>query len=333
MFNLSEEKEYAASINKFGYQFVSYFNIISSSIGIPCNIISIFIFARLMRNKNNMGFLYIWQCSIDLLVVLFFLLIYRSSRTLGISLITRNDAACKLVSLLSHQILQLSSWISVLTTFDRFTFVLYGHGNRFRFLKSKRNLTFIILVIFTLFIVLNVPNLFFNVTQIDHECSGDNWSQISIHITSVCLRTYLPLIIMLVFNIAMIRNIVKKKRNLPSNHSTKSRKESQFTVAVIASNFYFFVLNSPLSIYYILNDINSHSIVSKESLLYSYFNLAYIITADLAFCEQTFSFFMYFACNRLFRNELLHLIGRIFHIQNLSNSLSFQNNPIPNSQY
>ena len=332
MFNLSEEeeKEYAASINKFGYQFVSYFNIISSSIGIPCNIISIFIFARLMRNKNNMGFLYVWQCSIDLLVVLFFLLIYRSSRTLGIDIITRNDAGCKLVSILSHQIVQVSSWIAVVTTFDRFTFVLYGHGNRFRFLKSKRNLTFIILAIFTTIFVLNVPNFFFNVSRIDNQCSGENWAQIVIHIVSICLRTYFPLVIMLVFNIAMIRHIVKKKRNFSSR---QSRKESQFTFAVIAYNFYFFVLNSPLSIYYILNDINLNSIVSKESLLYSFFNLAYIFTADLAFCEQTFSFFMYFACNRLFRNELLHIIGRIFHIQNLSDSLSLRNNPIPNSQY
>ena len=235
----SEEKEYAASINKFGYQFVSYFNIISSSIGIPCNLISIFIFARLMRNKNNMGFLYVWQCSIDLLVVLFFLLIYRSSRTLGINLITRNDAACKLVSLLSHLILHASSWISVLITFDRFTFVLYGHGNRFRFLKSKRNLTFIILAIFTVITILNVANLFSYMNQSYNQCSGENWSQIVIHIVSICLRTYFPLIIMLIFNVVMIRKIIKNKNNLSSNQTVAFRKESQFTVAVIAYNFYF----------------------------------------------------------------------------------------------
>ena len=82
MSNLSSSAAaYGAYLNKVGNDFQFYFNIVQWSIGIPCNIISIIIFARLLKNKTNMGFLYIWQCAIDLSLLLFFLFLFRSGST------------------------------------------------------------------------------------------------------------------------------------------------------------------------------------------------------------------------------------------------------------
>ena len=296
----------------------AYFNIILSSVGIPCNIISIFIFARLMRNKNNMGFLYVWQCSVDLLALLFSLLLIRSNETFGIELSNQSDFACKCLTFLRRFILHASSFISIITTFDRFTFVLYGHGERFKFIKSKRNITYIILVSFTVILIIDIPNFFFYLWK-NGECRADFEVQISSDIISTFFRTYLPFFIMLIFNIFMIRKIVENNRNL-SNQTNHSRKENHFTVAVIAFDIFFFIVNFPLSLAYILCDINFYSDVFHE-----YYILVYNITINISFFKQAFSFFLYFSCNKLFRNELLFIFTRIFFFHSPSEST------IPNS--
>lgn len=327
--SLSESESYIDNLNNISDDLHAYFNIISSSIGIPLNLISILIFVRLMRNKNNMGFLYTFQCSIDLLVLLFTLLLFRSTATFGTNLSAQNDTACKLLTFLRRFILHASSWLAVITTFDRFTFVLYGHGDRFRFLKSKRHLIYIILVIFVIIAILDIPNLFFYVTK-SGLCSSDFFYLVSSDIISICLRTYFPFLLMLVFNIFMIRKISKNNRsNMLNQTTTLSRKETHFTVAVIAFDVYFFILNFPISLFYIFYDVNLYSGAFKgNALFHAYFSLANNVTADISFCEQTFSFFMYFFCNKLFRNELLSIVGRIFHIQSLSNLNSVYNYPL-----
>ena len=295
-----------------------YFNIISSSIGIPCNILSIIIFARLMKNKNNMGFLYIWQCSIDICILLFYLLIYRSNITFGIELRDENQFACKSVSILRSTILETSSWIAVLTTFDRFTFVLYGHFNRFRFLKSKRNLTCIIFGIFAILTLMNLINYFYYVDDKERYCSTDITIKIPSDILFVLLRTYLPFTLMIIFNIIMIRRIITTIINV-SHQSSVSRKESQFTVAVIAFDLFYFILSFPQSLFLIFYDINFYSEHFEENYI---FHAKYVVvssvTTSLSLCEQTLSFLMYFTFNKLFRKELLNIIGRIFHVLSFS---------------
>lgn len=296
------------------------FNIISPAIGIPCNIISIFIFARLMKNKNNMGYLYVWQCSIDLLVLLFSLLILRSSNTFGINISFQSDFSCKILNFLRRFLLHASSWISVLTTFDRFTFVLYGHGDRFRFLKSKLNITWMILAMFAIISVLDAPNFLFYLRKkrgFVVACDADFAAVISTDIISNLMRLYLPFTIMAVFNLLMIQKIFRNNRNVTKQISNSSaRKETQFTVAVIASDVYFFVFNFPLTVFYILYDINFYSGAFRANyltLFHASYTLAIIITGNLAYFDQTFSFFMYFSCNKLFRNEIFHLIGSRFN--------------------
>ena len=294
------------------------FNIISSSIGIPCNILSIIIFARLIKNKNNMGFLYIWQCSIDICILLFYLLINRSKITLRIELKEQNQFACKSYAILRSTILQASSWVAVLTTFDRFTFVLYGHSNRFRFLKSKRNLTCIILALFAILTLMNLINYFYYVDKRDHHCSANIKIKIPSDVIFFLFRTYFPFTIMFIFNIIMIRKIIKSNKNLSHQRSLGSRKESQFTFAVVAFDVSYFLLSFPNSLFLIFYDINFYSRNFFNNFI---FHAKYVVvssvTGNLSLCEQTFSFFMYFAFNKLFRKELLNIMGRVFRIPGL----------------
>ena len=298
-----------------------YFNIASSAIGIPGNLISIIIFARLMRNKNNMGFLYIWQCSIDLFMLFYFLFIVRSNTIFRINLNDQSDLTCRLFSFLRRFTIHASSWIAVIISFDRITFVLYGHVNRFRFLKSKLNITCTILVIFTIIAIVDIPNLFHLINQ-KGVCKPDFVVKISTDIISIFFRTYIPFGLMVIFNTIMIRKILQNKR-IVANQSANSRKETQFTLAVIASNAYFLILNLPLSLFYIFYDI---LFVFLYSSFFDKYLLANAIINDIAACEQTFSFFIYLAFNKLFRNTFLSIIGRIFRTRS---NLSIENQPKP----
>lgn len=138
------------------------------------------------------------KCSeIDLLVLLFSLLLIQSYYTFGIVLSNQNDSAYKLLIFLRRFIFHASSWITVLTAFDRFTFALYGDGKRFRFLKSKRNLIYIILLSFTIISIIDIdiPNFFFYLWK-NGDCKADFSIQISSDIITSCLRTYFPFFIM-----------------------------------------------------------------------------------------------------------------------------------------
>lgn len=303
---------YIVYLNKLSSDINWYFSIISSSIGIPCNILSIIIFFRLRRNKTNMGFLGVWQSSIDLILLLLFLLVFRS-QTFGISLATQNDSACKFLTYLRRFILHASSWIPVVTTFDRFVFVFYGHSERFKFMKNKRILSAIILIIFIIITILDIPNMLFYLSEI--ICTAEFSVVVSSNIISIFLRTYFPAVLMILFNIVMIRKIYKNSKTI-SKQTSSSRKEQQFTRAVIAFDSYFFFLNFPLSLYYILNDINTYSGALKgDSLFAANYTFVGAIAGNISFFEQTFTFFMYLWFNKIFRNEFTNLLGKYLHIK------------------
>lgn len=307
---------YSMYLTRLSNDISNNMNIIMSAIGIPCNLLSIIIFTRLLRNKTNMGFLGIFQSIIDMLILALFLLVFRSSQLFGTSFAGMNDSLCKFLTFLRRFILHASSWIAVLSTFDRFTFVLYGHDNRLKFMKNKLMLSSCIFAIFTIITILDIPNLFFYVQN--RACTGNNNAVISSDIISILLRTYIPFVLMVVFNIFMIRKLFNNTRTTFKQNSL-SRKEYQFTLAVMAYDAYFFILNAPLSIYYIMYDINLYSDALKGDDLV--FNAAYsvsgAVTSNFSFLVQTFSFFMYVCFNKLYRIEFLRIVGLIFRIKNL----------------
>lgn len=302
---------YIAYLNQLSSSINWYYNIISSSIGIPCNILSIFIFFRLMRNKTNMGFLGVWQCCIDLAMLLLFLLAFRS-QTFGFSVPSTSDSACKFLTYMRRFILHASSWIPVVTTFDRFVFVFYGQNERFKFMKNKLILTVLILVLFSIITIMDIPNMLFYLNG--KSCSGDFAVVVSSDIISICLRTYFPSALMIFFNLIMIHKIYKSSKII-IKQTSNTRKEHQFTRAVIAFDSYFFLLNFPLSLFYIFSDINSYSgALDGDKLFAANYSLVGAIAGNISFCEQTLSFFMYLGFNKLFRHELGYLLGKYLRI-------------------
>ena len=321
---------YAQYLVKKSNEINNYCVIVQSAIGIPANLLSIVIFARLMRNKTNMGYLYMWQSVVDLCLLLCYLLLFQSAQTLGINLYILSNAWCKIITFLRRFILHASSRIAVFITFDRFIFVLYGHTERFKFMKKKRYLTLCIVSILFVIMVLDIPNLFFYISV---NCIADYEITVLSDIISIFLRTYIPFTLMILFNIVMVKKTFDKSRVAFKRSSTNlSRKEYQFTVAVIAYDIFFLILNFPRSIYFIMYDVNLYSGAFNGNPLFSAnYSVLNAVTSNLATFVQTFSFVTYLAFNKLYRKEFLYLIGKLLHISSLTQIHPYQSHVILHS--
>lgn len=300
-------------LNWLSGQIAYYYLVISAPIGIPINLLSIVIFWRLMRNKNNMGFLGICQSTVDLTLLICFLVLIKSSPLIFTpSLASRSSALCAFLTYLRRFLIHASSWIPVLITFDRFTFIVYGHGSRFNFMKSKPKLIAIILVIFTIIAVVDIPNLFYYVSS--GVCTADYGMIILSDLVSITFRTYIPFALMLIFNVCVVRRILKNNRNIVKRN-VLSGKEYQFTMAVISYDVYFIAINFPVSVYYVVKDGFLNQFDSNP-LLAAYFNLVDSILVSFAYYEQTYSIFIYLAFNKLYRQEFLFIMRKISSVIN-----------------
>lgn len=318
MANNSSEIQYINYLNKVSADVAFYYLIISVPIGIPCNLISILVFRRLMKkNPNNMGFLGICQSCVDLVLLLSFLLLIRSSPLIfPQNLADLNDNLCRFLVHLRRFIIHASSWMPVIITFDRFTFVLYGHNNRFKFMKSKVYLLLIIFGIFVMLAVVNTPNFLFSVQK--GKCTTDYGLIIATDVISITFRTYIPFTLLILFNWLMIRRIYKNSRTMLQHNSQTAitGKEHSFTISVIFYDGYFFCLNFPVTIYYILKDFFLHRF-STDLLFGAQFNMFNAVVVNLSYYENSYVFFIYMAFNKLFRREFLNLVAKISEIVGL----------------
>lgn len=306
--NLNSSQIEIANINLTVERLILYNNIIYVGIGVTCNLLNILVFSRLLSNKTNMGFLGLWQSSLDIVVLLYFSLIYRSILFFGVSLETSSDFICKISGYFRRILVGSSACLPILTTFDRFAYVLYEHTNRFKFMKKRRYLILIILFGFLIIAIANTGNLFYYV--INNICAASLSEFIPTDMIVILQKVYIPVLSMTFFNSLMIKRVVQKSRVVRSQ-SSQSRNEYLFTIAVMAYDIFFFIFTFPHSIYYIIRDINLFSdAFYGNPLLVARFTLYATITENLSYYVQTFSFFVYFCFNKLFRNKLISLIKK-----------------------
>lgn len=313
--NSSSSSDYAASLTKLSTNINNYLSIILPSIGIPCNLISVFIFWRLRRNKSNMVFLGIFQSLVDAVLLLFVLLLFRSQYTIGFSISAQTDGLCKLLTFIRRYIYIASSWMHVLITFDRVIFVLFLYRNRFRFMINRIKLTAMIFTLLLILALLNIPNFFFYLEG--STCTSSDTIDLTTDIVSIIFRTYIPFILMIVFNLLLINKIFNKpKSKVNSKLSALNRREFQLTFSVMMFDAYFFFVNFPLSVYFIFSDVNTYSgALDNNKLFKAQYSLFSAITNNFAFFQQTFSFFLYFSFNKLFRSECIGFVGMLFGVK------------------
>lgn len=305
-----------AYLNRVAANFTYYDNIIYLSLGIPCNIINMVVFARLLfnrTNKTNMGFLGLCQSILDTTLLLYFSLVYRSSAFFGYNFSNINDPICRITNFIRRFLTCTSSWMQLVTTFDRFVYIMFGHGGRFSFMRKKRYLALIIAVVFLFLAVASINNLLYYYTN--GVCTADSAILVASDMVMICLRIYVPLSLMIIFNGFMLKTVIKKRKTV-FKQSSMNRKEYLFTIAVMANDTVFFLLEFPLTVYFLFYDSNLFAgAFNNNALFTSIYGLIGSICKDLAFYQQTLPFFVYLTFNKLYRNELLNIVGKVVPIK------------------
>lgn len=328
----SSNSQQIAYLNRVASSIQYYDNIIYLSVGIPLNVLNAVVFARLLlnnnkNNKTNMGFFGLCQSIMDIIVLLYFSLVFRSSGFFGYSFANTNDSLCRVVNYFRRFCSSTSSWMEVITTFDRFIFVIFGHAGRFKFMEKKRYLTLIIAGVVVFLAVAHINNLLYYVSK--GNCTADFPILFASDMILICLRTYIPSLLMIVFNVFMIRTVLKKSRAV-LKQTAKGRKEYLFTVSVIANDAFFLILDLPYTVYFIFYDTNLLSgAINADALFAAYYNFYGNIAKDMAFYVQTLNFLVYLAFNKLYRKELLNLIGKIIPMKpnvSVNPSQNYSNN-------
>jgi hypothetical protein len=301
-----------SSINGTNYvdlnnQVTNVFLIVTSSIGIPGNLISTLIFSRLIRRKSKMGLLYTWKSLVDMLFLALSLFFIRGSRMFfGKVIFNWSDGWCKAWSFFRRYVLHVSSWVALLTTFDRFVFVLY-ENRRFKFMKDKRIVCLIIVLIFIALAAFDYPNLYAYLPK-NGNCTGSFSSLLSTDIISALLRTYIPITFMVILNYRIYRKMRDSRRRASFTNTRLSRRERHFTRAVIFTDLVFFITKFPLTISFIVYDAYYYSGVVTGSF-YSFAVFVSNIFIDFSYLDQTFSFFIHLSFNKLFRKELFRIVS------------------------
>jgi hypothetical protein len=317
-----------------------YFAFSIPFLGIFLNCLSLYIFTRPSLNKTNMGFLYLWQTIIDILVLLFYIFISRSMQLFGYSLLIHYDIVCKILTLYRRFILHASSWLCVLTTFDRFLYVCYP--NSLKSLHNKFKFTAIILCVFLVIAIINTPNLFFyleathstnistNVTSSQRRrCTSSPFINHLTDMVSSIIRTWLPITLMVTFDLFIIKKLNVNKMKLTRRQSTIHRKENDYTRNVIILNILFFLFNSPLAIAYFIEAVQTNANFQLSPLYMAIFNFYFGTAVDFSFAYQSLSFFINIISNKLYKNELLILFKlrslRVDNDATRNNSISLNN--------
>jgi hypothetical protein len=311
----------ANSIDSLSRDISTYFAWSLPHVGVMLNLFSIFIFTRKSLNKTNMGYLYLWQTCIDIVLLLSYVHIFRrASAVFGYDFPFESNLLCKLVIFFRRFILHASSWLSVYITFDRFVYVYLP--SKFAFFKSRSKITMVLALMLGLILLIDIENLFFYLDSkvINHAarkvCTATPFVNALSDMVSITMRTYIPLTLMLVFDVLIIKKLHESKHR---SKNITQKKENQYTINVMLLNCIFFLFNFPLSIVYILKNIITFSGIDLPGEAKVKFNFILNLTINIAFLTQSLSFFINLTFNKLYRTEFAYLI-RIKRPRSVRNS-------------
>jgi len=242
--------------------------------------------------------------------------------TLGFeSLVTLSDISCATLSFALRVFIQMSIWINVGVTVDRFLCVSFP--SNFKFRNDRKKLSCIIFVVFIVLLLLNSPNLFYRINQSGDSsqvCSSTNNLIVLVRNLEIGIfRSVLPAILHIVLSAILIRDLFETRRIVQTNQD--DRRERKFTRIVIALNVFFCLTELPCSILTIYFGIIGFTPTNPipENLTYSLALMTIVYQAAIVFSGFTFNslLFVNLILNRIFQRE----VGKIFCLSNSDHAL------------
>nr|QVK45684.1 G protein-coupled receptor [Proales similis] len=312
----SQDIQLLSSIGDWANRITFVFTAVALPIAVLFNIANLLVFTRKRLNQTNMGFLYVCQTLVDIMLLVFTTFTMGSTFIFGIEIARLSDFSCRMVLFMRQVTVHASSWMTVLISVDRFVFIRFPQ--RAQFLKNKSNWALIMALTLIAIAAVDAPNLayYLNVTYSQsgnstiekRSCSINSDISAVNSVVSVLTRTYVPIVVMVTLNFVMIQHIRQMKNKVVSNRS-QSKHENTFVSLVLSQNLVYFVINAPTSVCYLLSNLLRFGYIQMSLVNSAIFNLAFLCSVVFSYFYQMFSFFWHFALNKLFRRELLQTIA------------------------
>ena len=287
-----------------------YALILTISIGIPGNIISILIFTRACLNtKTNTGLLYTLLCVLNLVAIIYNVLITYSYRLFKyeIQLHFRSELFIGYIQL------QFLSWSQVIITFDRFIAVVYPIKG-VRLMSKKLVLYSIVLGTFIAIVGLNSPYFLGSSTGMSYEILVLNET------VKISMQLFIPYLTMVILDSIAINRLRKVKTNLSERQSTLSNassKSSRFTRNTILIDLIYLIFNFPsivFDVYFTYSQIIPNM---RIKILERYLDFMWDIFILFPYIYATLIFLVFIVFNKIFRAEVVSML------KNLKNVLLF----------
>ena len=289
-------------LNFIAEKTIFYGTTIVSGFGIVRNLVNILIYLRKELRTGVLSY-YNFLISISNILAYVTVLFFYFPLTIGLnSYVNISDFSCSSLTFASRVFTQMSIWINVGITFDRFFCVTFP--DRFRFINNKKKLSWITLIVFLVLLILNVPNIFYKINQ--NVCTSTSLVVFIRNLEIALFRTILPAVLHIVLSAVLINKLFKWRSGVHSNMSDE--RDRRFTRIVIALNVFFCLTELPLScltLYFgAIGQTPSFPISEKASYSMAIANVVYYVA--LVFSGFTFNSLLIvnLIFNRLFQKEL-----------------------------
>ena len=262
-------EKFSTYLNDLGNKIDYYFALVTIPIGIIFNTISVFIFLRKNLNKTNMGFFNFCLSISNSFTLIYFIFVSDSKILFNYDLTNKNDVLCRIILFARRVLREISPWIEVLITFDRLIYVKFP--TRFKFMHKKLILAEIMGFMLLILSVISIENFFHSIkttvkiipvltsknmtnntitkSDFSSTCTGSNDILLASDLISIILRTFIPIITMVVLNYILITFVLHTKSKIKNNQNKAyCSRQLNFTLTVIAMDTYFLgVSSSPLA--------------------------------------------------------------------------------------
>ncbi len=284
-------------------------------VGIPGNILTIVIMCRKKFRSMNLCILFI-ALSVADTIWLFFMPgkeVYELIQ--GVKLQNTNDVLCKVTVFMIWTLQTLSSWLLVALTCERCLAILSPFN--YKTMCSQFKDLVLILFILALVVGYNIQALVtltlrqFGPRTACAAAPKYEWYQQNIKLKiDIILQNFIPFVIILVANIAIIVRVRSANDKLTSVNTEsekqikRKQKAERMTGMLLGITFAFLILTLPMKVYLILAGTQQ-----KIAQALDFNNGTYLIVYSLNTLNYGINFYMYVITGTDFRQEFLKMFG------------------------
>ena len=279
------------------YEINSIYPLILIPLGTIGNLIVIFIYTRKEFFITSTGFYFAFSAIIDTLALYFGSIKYAYLGFKREGMLDTSDFMCKFFTFTIYALVAISAWTLVAINIDRLLYfystIIINHLHKIKWQ------TIIILIMVSIILLLNIPNLFFNKLK-DSECYTSPYGYRVMNIIDNVFSILLPYSIMIISDVCMVLKMFKSKNKVLERKKSQKVAFHYMFLAVGRSSM-FLILNSPLSIFLLYVSL-------KETDIDYYDKVIFTILNSLCYLNYSINLFVHLILNKCFRNRILRII-------------------------